>query len=52
MAPLFRLRPSRLPCLLVALAVLAAALGGCETNPILRGTGSERWQNIRVGVPF
>ncbi len=40
-----------------ALAVLTVTLatillGACDTMPILRGAGSERRQNIGVGLPF
>jgi hypothetical protein len=52
-APVARPRLS-LAAILVALAALNAALAACEAVPIpiLRGSGSEHWQNIHVGLPF
>ena len=37
---------------MLLLGLLNLALAACETGTILRGSGSEHRQNIRVGVSF
>ena len=36
----------------LTLTLATILLGACDTMPILRGAGSERRQNIGVGLPF
>ncbi len=56
--PRIPVRPSRPRAGARALALiaiaLAAVLAACETppTPVLRGSGSEHRQSIRVGLPF
>jgi hypothetical protein len=42
----------RRTALAVAAVLLAALAVACDTLPILRGSGSEHRQAIRVGLPF
>lgn len=51
--PLRRCHPARRrSVVLIALALVSVLIGACETAPILRGSGSEHRQAIRVGLPF
>jgi hypothetical protein len=36
----------------LALCLALLALAACETAPLLRGSGSEHRQAVRVGLPF
>jgi hypothetical protein len=47
-------RAALLPALAWALwlGLLAPLLAGCESGPIVRGSGSEHRQAFRVGLPF
>ena len=36
----------------IALALVGVLVGACETAPILRGSGSEHRQAIRIGLPL
>jgi hypothetical protein len=45
-------RPSPLTLLLAACGLLCLALAACNTPTSVRGDGSERWQSLRVGLPF
>ena len=48
-----RSRPApRRGVILIALALVAVLIGACESGPILRGSGSEHRQAIRVGLPL
>jgi hypothetical protein len=42
----------RLGTLIMLLGLLGTALAACEAGTIVRGSGSEHRQHIRVGVPF